>query len=55
MYGPDSSTNKEQSDAQPEILLLQNMLKCVTDERDILKKPRRTSQNCPTVVRLYPR
>ncbi|UUR36524.1 IS3 family transposase [Shigella flexneri] len=39
-YGPDSSTNKEQSDAQAEIRHLQKELKRVTDERDILKKPR---------------
>jgi transposase-like protein len=45
-YGPDSSTNKEQSDAQAEIRRLQKELKRVTDERDILKKPRRTSQSC---------
>ena len=37
-YGPDSSTNKEQSDAQAEIRHLQKELKRVTDERDILKK-----------------
>ncbi|MCU3195563.1 hypothetical protein N8T27_25985, partial [Enterobacter hormaechei subsp. hoffmannii] len=36
--GPDSSTNKEQSDAQAEIRRLQKELKRVTDERDILKK-----------------
>ncbi|EAY3207028.1 IS3 family transposase [Salmonella enterica] len=40
MYGPDSSTNKEQSDAQAEILRLQKELKRVTDERDIFKKSR---------------
>ncbi len=34
-YGPDSSTNKEQSDAQAEILRLQKELKRVTDERDM--------------------
>ncbi|WEP45467.1 IS3 family transposase [Cronobacter dublinensis subsp. infanticibi] len=39
-YGPDSSTNKEQSDAQAEIRRLQKELKRVTDERDILKKLR---------------
>ncbi|WP_343264554.1 IS3 family transposase [Klebsiella variicola] len=39
-YGPDSSTNKEQSDAQAEIRRLQKELKRVTDEPDILKKPR---------------
>ena len=37
-YGPDPSTNKEQSDAQTEIRRLQKELKRVTDERDILKK-----------------
>ncbi|VCX31942.1 Putative transposase (identified by ISEscan HMM) [Escherichia coli] len=36
-YGPDSSANKEQSDAQAEIRRLQKELKRVTDERDILK------------------
>ncbi|EIM6547707.1 IS3 family transposase, partial [Salmonella enterica subsp. enterica serovar Alachua] len=39
-YGPDSSTNKEQSDAQAEIFRLQKELKRVTDERDIFKKSR---------------
>ncbi|MEN4834463.1 IS3 family transposase [Pantoea vagans] len=39
-YGPDSSTNKEQSDAQAEIRQLQKGLKRVTDERDIFKKSR---------------
>ena len=37
-YGSDSSTNKEESDAQAEIRRLQKELKRVTDERDILKK-----------------
>ncbi|VCW99888.1 Putative transposase (identified by ISEscan HMM) [Escherichia coli] len=40
-YGPDSSANKEQSDAQAEIRRLQKELKRVTDERDILKKKSR--------------
>ncbi|KAA6050457.1 IS3 family transposase [Pantoea sp. Bo_7] len=39
-YGPDSSTHKEQSDAQAEIRRLQKELKRVTDERDIFKKSR---------------
>ncbi|HCQ0107878.1 IS3 family transposase [Citrobacter braakii] len=39
-YGPDSSTNREQSDAQVEIRRLQKELKRVTDERDIFKKSR---------------
>jgi transposase len=37
-YGPDSSINKEPSDAQAGIRRLQKELKRVTDERDILKK-----------------
>ncbi|MBA4824091.1 IS3 family transposase [Pantoea ananatis] len=39
-YGPDSSTNKEQSDPQAEIRRLQKELKRVTEERDIFKKSR---------------
>ncbi|EKY5133306.1 IS3 family transposase [Escherichia coli] len=39
-YGADSSTNKEESDAQAEIRRLQKELKRVTDERDIFKKSR---------------
>ncbi|EBF9652432.1 IS3 family transposase [Salmonella enterica] len=39
-YGPDPSTNKEQSDAQAGIRRLQKELKRVTDERDIFKKSR---------------
>ncbi|EML9723947.1 TPA: IS3 family transposase [Klebsiella aerogenes] len=39
-FGPDSSTNKEQSDTQAEIRRLQKELKRVTDERDIFKKSR---------------
>ncbi|EKP6543948.1 TPA: IS3 family transposase [Escherichia coli] len=39
-YGPDSSINKEQSDAQAEIRRLQKELKRVTDERDILNLQR---------------
>ncbi|XGG69679.1 IS3 family transposase (plasmid) [Klebsiella pneumoniae] len=44
-YGPDSSTNKEQSDAQAEIRRLQKELKRVTDERDIFKKSRGVLRN----------
>ncbi|MEI7240337.1 IS3 family transposase [Pectobacterium brasiliense] len=39
-YGPDSSVNQDQSDAQVEIRRLQKELKRVTDERDIFKKSR---------------
>ncbi len=35
-YGPDSSINKEQSDAQAGLRRFQRELKRVTDERDIL-------------------
>ncbi|HHO0227033.1 TPA: IS3 family transposase, partial [Shigella flexneri] len=58
-YGPDSSTNKEQSDAQAEIRRLQKELKRVTDERDILKKAavdsigQRNSVFCTGVAEKY--
>lgn len=54
MYGSDSSIHKEESDAQSEIRRLHKELKWATGERDILKKPQRTSQSCSTKVRLYP-
>lgn len=54
-YGPDSSTNNAQSDAQAEIRRLQKELKRVTDERDILKKAAAYFAKLPTEVRLYPR
>ena len=37
-YGPDSTTDNAQSDAQAELRRLQKELKRVTDEWDILKK-----------------
>lgn len=51
-YGPDASANETQSDTQSEIRRLKKELKRAADERDILKKPQRTSQNCQTEVRL---
>ncbi len=54
-YGPDPKEHQELSDAQAEIRRLQKELKRTTEERDILKKPRRTSQSCPTEIRLHQR
>lgn len=45
----------QQSAEFAEIRRLQKELKRVTEERDLLKKPRRTSQVTPSKVRLYPR
>ncbi len=52
-YGPDSSQHQAQSDESAEIRRLRKELQRVTEERDILKKPRCTSQASPTEVRLY--
>lgn len=54
-HGPDSSTNKEQPDTQAVIRRLQKELKCITDDRNILKncpwvKPRPESQKLPGKV-----
>jgi putative transposase len=43
-YRPDSSSNKEQSEAQAETRRLQKELKRVTDERDILKVLRKAGR-----------
>lgn len=47
-YGPDSSQHQAQSDENAEIRRLRKELQRVTKERDILKKPRCTSQASPT-------
>lgn len=52
--GPDSEGHNKQAESQIEIRRLQKELKRVTEEQDILKKPRRTSRKSPTEVRLYP-
>jgi len=52
-YGPDAEEHNAQTEAQAEIRHLQKELKRVSEERDILKKPRRTSRSSPTEVRLY--
>lgn len=53
-YGPDKQQHNDLVDAQAEIKRLQKELKRATEERDILKKAqRRTSQSCPTKIRLH--
>ncbi len=52
-YGPNSSQYQAQSDESAEIRRLKKELQRVTEERDILKKPRCTSQASPTEVCLY--
>lgn len=52
-YGPDKQQHNDLADAQAEIKRLQKELKRATEERDILKKARRTSQSCPTKIRLH--
>lgn len=54
-FGPDSTGHQAKADEQAEIRLLKKELKRVTEERDILKKPRCTSPASPSEVRLYQR
>jgi transposase len=54
-YGPDSEEHLQQSAESAKIRRLQKELKRVTEERDLLKKPRRTSQATPSKIRLYSR
>lgn len=55
-YGPDSEEHLQKSVESAEIRRLQKELKRVTEERDRLKKPQRTSQQAiPSKIRLYPR
>ena len=54
---PDKAEQRadELLDAKKEILKLRAELRRIEEERDILKKPRRTLQRSPSEVRLYPR
>ena len=52
-FGPDSEQHQAKTDDLAEIRRLQKELKRVTEERDILKKPRRTSPVSPIEVRLH--
>ena len=53
-YGPDAEHHQAKADEQAEIKALRKELRRVTEERDILKKPRCTSRTSPSEVRLYP-
>ena len=54
-FGPDSSERAAAAAEQAEIKRLNKELKRVTEERDILKKPRRTSPISRSEVRLHQR
>lgn len=51
-YSPDSDTHIQKSEESAEIRHLQKELKRATEERDLLKKPRRTSQVTSSKLRL---
>ena len=55
LYGPDSEQYNAKSEEAVEIRRLQKEFKRVAEERDLLKKPRRTSQVTPSKIRLYQR
>lgn len=55
MFGPEADQHQAKADEQAEIKRLQKELKRVTEEHDILKKPRRTSPNSPSEVRVHRR
>ena len=52
-YGPDSAEHQAKAAEQAEIRQLKKELKRVTEERDILKKPRHTLPTSPSKVRLH--
>ena len=52
-YGPRSDEQQAKTSDEMEIKELKKELKRVTEERDILKKPRCTSPTSPNEVRLY--
>ena len=54
-FAPNAAKCQAKADEQAEIRRLKKELKRVTEERDILKKPRHTSPITSTEVRLYPR
>ena len=51
----DERRSDELLDAKKEILRLRAELRRTQEERDILKKPRRTLQGSPSKVRVHPR
>lgn len=52
-FGPESETHAAAAAEQAEVKRLKKELKRVADERDILKKPRRTLPVTTSDVRLY--
>ena len=54
-FDPNAAECQAKADEQAEIGRLKKELKRVTEERDVLKKPRRTSPITSSEVRLYPR
>ena len=52
-YDPDSAEHLEKTETDQEIRRLKKELRRVTEERDILKKPRCTSPASPNEVHLY--
>lgn len=52
-YGTDSAEHQAKAAEQAEIRQLKKELKRVTEERDILKKPRHTLPTSPSKVRLH--
>lgn len=52
-YGPNAAVNSAKADEQAEIRRLKQELKRVTEERDILKKPRHTSRASPNEICLH--
>jgi transposase-like protein len=54
-FDPNAAECQAKADEQDEIRRLKKELKRVTEERDVLKKPRRTSPITSSEVRLYPR
>ena len=52
-YGPDSAEHLEKTETDQEVRRLKKALRRVTEERDILKKPRCTSPASPNEVHLY--
>ena len=52
-YGLNATEHKAKNDGTAKIRQLEKELRLVTEERDILKKPRYTSRVSPTEVCLY--
>ena len=53
-YGPESAEHQVKTENEQEIRRLKKELRRVTEERDILKRPRCTSPISPSEVHIYP-